>query len=168
MRVSAQWIPKGSRVLDIGCHQGEFFKFLENKIAPSIGIDPLLQTDVHLDQHHLLPWVFSDVLPFQAHSFDVISLLATIEHMDNQGTLAKESWRLLRPGGRVVITVPGEFVDNILDVMKRFGFVDGMSLDEHHGFKVDELPGFFNNEGFSLLTWKKFQLGLNNLFVFER
>ena len=41
MRVAARWVPEGSRVLDIGCHQGEFLEFLGGKIAPSAGLDPL-------------------------------------------------------------------------------------------------------------------------------
>ena len=167
MRVSARWIPTGSRVLDIGCHQGEFLLFLDDKIKSSVGIDPLLEPGTQIDQHHLLPWVFRDVLPFRHQSFDVISLLATIEHMDNQREFAIEARRLLRAGGRVIITVPSTLVDDILELLKFLRIVDGMSLEEHHGFNVDELPNIFIKEGFSLKVWKKFQLGLNNLFVFE-
>ena len=43
MRVAARWVPQGSRVLDIGCFQGEFLKMLGTKIAPSVGFDPLYQ-----------------------------------------------------------------------------------------------------------------------------
>jgi SAM-dependent methyltransferase len=168
MRISARWIPTGSRVLDIGCHQGEFLTYLGNKISPSVGIDPLLNSELPMKQHQLLPWVFRDVLPFKNQSFDVISLLATIEHLYNQEELAKESWRLLKPGGRVVITMPSQFVDKILEVFKFFRFVDGMSLEEHHGLDVKDLPVIFEQEGFILKEWRTFQLGMNNLIVFER
>jgi hypothetical protein len=40
-QLAKRWIPLGSRVLDIGCHQGEFLKMLGQKISPSVGIDPL-------------------------------------------------------------------------------------------------------------------------------
>jgi len=168
MRISARWILTGSRVLDIGCHQGEFLAFLGKKIIPSIGIDPLLDSAATINHHQLLPWVFRDVLPFKEQSFDVISLLAVVEHMDNHKEIAKESWRLLKPGGRVVITVPSSGVDDILEILIFLRFVDGMSLEEHHGFRVKELLGIFEKEGFFLKVWKKFQLGLNNLIVFER
>jgi len=46
--------------------------------------------------------------------------------------------------------------------------VDGMSLEEHHGFLPDELPDIFIPAGFSLRIKRKFQFGLNNLYVFER
>ena len=168
MRVAARWIMRGSRVLDIGCHQGEFFEFLGNRINPSIGIDPLLASSTRMIRHQLFPWIFHDILPFKNQSFDAITLLATIEHMNNKDAIVKESWRLLRPGGRVVITAPGSIVDDILSILKILRIVDGMSLDEHHGFNIKELPDTFKKEGFVLKAWQKFQLGLNNLFVFER
>jgi hypothetical protein len=53
-------------------------------------------------------------------------------------------------------------------MLLRLGVVDGMSLEEHHGFDVNEIPEIFENGGFVLMKWRKFQFGLNNLFVFER
>lgn len=168
MQVAARWIPRGSRVLDIGCHQGEFLKYLGQKIAPSAGLDPLYQGDGHFGDHILYPKEFNEGLPFKEGSFDTVTLLATIEHMHNKEAIAREARRLLRPGGLVIITVPSPFVDKILSILLIFRVVDGMSLEEHHGFSPDELPAIFVQEGFRLAKMQKFQLGLNNLFVFER
>lgn len=168
MRVAARWIPEGSRVLDIGCHQGEFLKMLGKKIAPSVGIDPLLQLGADSKGHQLISMEFQSALPFEDRSFDVIVLLASIEHMQQKSDVAKESGRLLRTGGRVVITVPSPFVDRILSLLLVFRIVDGMSLEEHHGFSPEDLPAIFIPEGFRVKRRRRFQLGLNNLYVFER
>jgi 2-polyprenyl-3-methyl-5-hydroxy-6-metoxy-1,4-benzoquinol methylase len=168
LHVAKDWIPQGSRVLDIGCHQGELFRLLGQKIAPSVGLDPLYKGPTEMNGHRYLPERFYVDLPFQDGSFDVIVLLATIEHMQHKDAVARESKRLLRQGGRVVITVPSLLVDKLLSVLLHMGFVDGMSLDEHHGFSPEELPAIFIPEGFKLKSKKKFQLGLNNLYVFER
>ncbi len=168
MQVAARWIPNGSRVLDIGCHQGEFLEMLGEKIAPSVGIDPLLQPGRDSKGHQLLSMEFQRGLPFEDGSFDVIVLLATIEHMQQKSDVARESGRLLRKGGRVVITVPSLLVDKILSLLLFFRIVDGMSLEEHHGFSPDDLPAIFLPEGFRLERVRRFQLGLNNLYVFER
>ncbi|MDI6768363.1 MAG: class I SAM-dependent methyltransferase [Anaerolineales bacterium] len=168
MHAAARWIPEDSRVLDIGCHQGELFKWLGDRITPSVGIDPLYKETTPPDRHQFFPWTFHGRLPFPESSFDVIALLATIEHMPDKSAVAKESWRLLRPGGRVVITFPSLLVDRIISVLASLHIVDGMSLEEHHGFSPNELPDIFEREGFGLKKWGKFQLGLNNLFVFER
>lgn len=168
LRVAKDWIPRGSRVLDIGCHQGELFTMLGQKIAPSVGFDPLYTGSAEVNGHRFFSQEFCEGLPFRDGSFDVIVLLATIEHMRQGAVVAKESKRLLRRGGLVVITVPSLMVDKILSVLLRIGIIDGMSLEEHHGFSPEDLPSIFISEGFKLKKNQKFQFGLNNLYVFER
>jgi 2-polyprenyl-3-methyl-5-hydroxy-6-metoxy-1,4-benzoquinol methylase len=168
LQIARRWIPPGSRVLDIGCHQGELFRMLEQRIGPSVGLDPLYKRKAGPERHLFFPQEFHEGLPFRNGSFDVVVLLATIEHMQEKSAVAREASRLLSPGGLVVITVPSLFVDKILSVLLRIGIVDGMSLEEHHGFSPDELPGIFGPEGFKLKRKQKFQIGLNNLYVFER
>ena len=78
--------------------------------------------------------------------------------------------RFLKPGGRLIITVPAAAVDHILAVLKFLRLIDGMSLEEHHGYDVRQTPEIFSVGSTSelLCAQKRFQLGLNNLFVFER
>jgi len=168
MRIAAHWIPKGSRILDIGCHKGEFLLWLGEKISPSVGFDPLYKEKTIPGEHQFFNQNFQEGLHFDEDSFDAIILLATIEHIQDKSIIARESARLLHPGGRVIITVPSPFVDKILDILLWLRIVDGMSLEEHHGFLPEELPDIFIPKGFRLRNNQKFQFGLNNLYVFER
>ena len=168
MQVAARWIPVGSRVFDIGCHQGEFLFWLGEKITSSVGLDPLYKEKTDPKNHQFYAQKFQGGLPFRDHSFDVVSLLATIEHIEGKSVIAQESARLLRSGGRVVITVPSVIVDKILNVLIFLKILDGMSLQEHHGFMPGHLPGIFIPHGFRLRKKQVFQFGLNNLYVFER
>lgn len=168
LQLAKGWVPSGSRVLDIGCHQGEFLKMLGQKISASVGIDPLYCGDVTSYGHQFLSQEFHEHLPFEDASFDVVVLLATIEHMQQKAAIAREAKRLLRKGGLVIITIPSLFVDRILSFLLLIGIVDGMSLGEHHGFSPDDLPTIFTSNGFGLKRKQKFQFGLNNLYVFER
>jgi hypothetical protein len=43
-----------------------------------------------------------------------------------------------------------------------------MSMHEHYGFVPAHTLRVFAEPDFRLLTHRKFQFGLNNLFVFER
>ena len=102
--------------------------------------------------------------------FDVITLLAVLEHIPeaHQSRFAEQIAGHLAKGGHLVITVPSPRVDAILDRMRALKLIDGMALEQHYGFHADSTPDLFRAAGLQLTTWKRFQLGLNNLFVFEK
>ena len=167
IRVAESWVPDGSRVLDIGCYQGEFLQHMGDRIIDSFGIDPLAP-EIKTDHYALLKDTFSPPTDFLSDSFDAIVILATLEHMSEPDRIAMECARILRPVGRVIITVPSPLVDQIVDVLVRIRVLDGMSMEEHHGFLPSELPQAFCKASMSLIIRRRFQLGLNNLFVFEK
>jgi len=45
-------------------------------------------------------------LPFAENSFDWIIMVDALHHVCDQAATAREMWRLLRPGGRIVIEEP--------------------------------------------------------------
>ncbi len=168
MKIAARWIPPGSRVLDIGCHQGELFYWLGEAISSSVGFDPLYAKKSNSIKHQFFAEYFQSGLTFANQSFDVVTILATIEHIHEKSMIAQEAARLLHSGGRVIVTAPSPLVDKILDILLFLHIIDGMSLEDHHGFLPAELPAIFIPTGFSLRIIQKFQFGLNNLYVFER
>ena len=167
VRKARRWIPAGARVLDIGCHQGELLRGLGDQIGPSVGYDPLARACAE-PNFRLVPKLFPLPSPYEDASFDVVVMLATLEHIHDKEPFAREFFRILRPGGRVIITVPSHWVDGIIHTLCRLGLADGMSLDEHHGFDPRTTPDIFGQGGFTLERWRRFQLGLNNLFVFRK
>lgn len=166
-RKATPWIPHGARVLDVGCHQGEFLHRLGDRIGPSVGLDPLAQPESK-DRYRLLAEPLHEPSGFDAGSFDVVVMLATLEHIRDKEPLARECRRLLRLGGRVIVTVPAPLVDRIVDLLRFLRLADGMSLEEHHGFDPTTTPEVFARHGFELEHVSRFQLGLNYLFVFRK
>lgn len=163
------YIKPGARVLDIGSADGALFEQTP-KLAPDcVGIDPTLKAAVRTDKFVLIPGFFPKDMP-QVDAFDVITMLAVLEHFPEKefAAVAEGCARFLAPQGLLLITVPSPAVDTILKWLKTFGLVDGMSLEEHHGYEVGQTTKIFPAPGFQLVTQKKFQLGLNNLFVFRR
>ncbi len=59
----------------------------------------------------------NDVLPFRDKSFDYIACIEGIEHVESTHHVVKELARILRPGGKIVLTTP-----NILNISSRFRF----------------------------------------------
>ncbi|MCD2260103.1 class I SAM-dependent methyltransferase [Psychroserpens luteolus] len=170
IKQGSHYIRSNDKVLDIGCFDGHLFQSLKNKpIQPSIGLDPLLTDTIKQGKHTLIPGKFPEAIP-EDTQFDCIVMLAVLEHIPReQQLLFNEDFnKLLKPLGRVIITVPSPLVDHILTILTTLKLVDGMSLDEHYGFKTKEVYTLLDKQQFKLLTHKKFQLGLNNLFVFEK
>jgi 2-polyprenyl-3-methyl-5-hydroxy-6-metoxy-1,4-benzoquinol methylase len=168
-RKVAPFLRSSARVLDIGSADGALFRRYPG-VRAFVGVDPDADGTRRLAPNaQLLRGVFPDVLQ-DDEPFDVISLLAVLEHVPptEQPRLAAECARRLTPGGVVVVTVPSPVVDTILALLKRLHLIDGMSVEQHYGFDAHRTVDLFTSPGLSLIKAKRFQLGVNNLFVFEK
>lgn len=170
IRKAARYIPRNSRLLDIGTADGALFRAISG-LNESVGIDMDIVSEDLPKQAHLtfFQGKFPDALPSPC-TFDAITMLATLEHIPSSelGPLAANCSQYLRVGGRLIITVPSPFVDEILAVLQRLHLIHGMAVEQHYGFDVRTTPSIFTPHSFKLIVHHRFQLGLNNLFVFER
>lgn len=48
-------------------------------------------------------------VPYRDESFDAVYSMGTIEHFDESEQAVREMWRVLKPGGRLVLGVPNRF-----------------------------------------------------------
>lgn len=165
---AAAWLPGTPRLLDVGCADGALFRQLG--IRSGLGIDPLLREPSAIGDVRLVPGEFPSGLPSDCGEFDVITMLAVLEHVapPRQSALAQACQGLLRKGGLLILTVPSPAVDRILAWLRRLRLAHGMSLEEHYGFRPEATVSLFQSAGFRLRHHGRFQLGLNHLFVFER
>ena len=165
--VAASWIPAGAQVLDVGCADGALFTVLRGRIAGGVGIDPDAPASARAGVR-MVRGRFPDDAPDQR--FDAITMLAVVEHLavSSYAGVGAAAARRLAPGGRLIVTVPEPAVDRIVELLQRLRLAEGMSLHEHHGFRTAATRAIFEPAGFTLLTHRRFQLGLNNVFVFER
>jgi SAM-dependent methyltransferase len=164
--VALREVPAGARLLDIGCHDA---LLLERAPRPArrVGVDPLIEPR-SADGIELVRAALPGPLPFADASFDCVTLLAVLEHLADPAACARELSRVLAPGGRAVLTVPSALVDHILDVLRALRILHGMQMEEHHGYDVARTPVVFAQAGFDARVHRRFELGLNHLFVFEK
>ncbi len=170
-RMVARHIPAGARVLDIGCADGRLFELLGGRISYGVGIDSELQTPVTTSKYVLLPGEFpKDLPPAERRPYSVITALAVLEHIPPAASaeFARCCADYLEPNGLVILTVPSPAVDRILSALLAVRLIDGMSLEQHHGFEVSDAVPLFESVGLKLVRHSSFQLGLNNLFVFSK
>lgn len=167
IRKAHAWVRDGDRLLDLGCFDRTLLERVGGRVTRAVGIDPLA-TPYSNGKVEIVKGMIPGSHPFAAGEFDSITMLAVLEHIQEKDALAGECARLLSEKGRVIITVPRPAVDKILAVLSALRLIDGMSLEEHHGFDIEETPAIFRRSGFTLLKRAGFQLGLNQLFVFEK
>ena len=168
IKKASAFINPDAVLLDVGSSDGVLFEKLKGKIGFSYGIDPTLHQTIQNKHYQLIKGDFPEDLPSHI-SADTITLLAVLEHIPKhvQQEFANHIHKTLKPKGRLIITVPSDKVDYILKILLKLRLIEGMSLEEHYGFKAKDTLTLFS-KGFKLIAHKKFQFGLNNLFVFEK
>jgi ubiquinone/menaquinone biosynthesis C-methylase UbiE len=103
--VLARFVPgnRGSRdrlrVIDIGCGFGANIPVLES-IGTVVGVDVSLDALRAIRNRPTLGLVqaAATALPFRAETFDVLALLAVVEHVDQDDQALAESYRVARRG----------------------------------------------------------------------
>jgi len=99
--------PNGQkRVLDIGCGAGNMFHHLA-RYGSVVGVDnnprPLT---VARDRGYDVREGRAEDLPVEDGAFDLVALLDTVEHCDDEMAVFEECYRVCAPGGHLVVTVP--------------------------------------------------------------
>lgn len=105
--LAERWRPS-LRVLEVGSGAGGVTEFLEH---PVTGVDPAFERTAE----RTTPWLErlagrADALPVADGSFDAVLCLEVLEHLqesDREPAL-REMVRVLRPGGRLIVTFPAD------------------------------------------------------------
>jgi len=100
---------RGMRVLDLGCGNGCYTQELARRAASVCGIDihmPHLQSF-----REQIPRVQAsgEHLPFASESFDAVTMIEVLEHTHCDTKVLAECFRVLKPGGLLVLFVPNKF-----------------------------------------------------------
>jgi SAM-dependent methyltransferase len=159
-RLAAAWPHLRGRVLDVGAGTNTLARLYGNAVG----------VDVH-------DWgggaeVIDNAarLPFADGSFDTVTFIACLNHIPNRGDALIEARRLLRPGGRVIVTM----INPILgDVGHRIWWDSedkhrgGMGPGEVGGMWTSEIVRLCQAAGLRLARHDRFVYWMNHLYVFE-
>lgn len=106
-------------ILEIGCGRGGFSNYIANtyskvkKIFSSdFSIEALRIANEKFGSHNgLIQWQQEDImsLSYQNDSFDIVISCETIEHVPNTHKAIHELYRVLKPGGTLLLTCPNYF-----------------------------------------------------------
>lgn len=102
---------QGRKVLDVGCHMGFFSRILAENDKEVVAVDILgasIDIAKAFNQIDGVQYKKGDLfeLKFADNEFDVIVFLETIEHLNEPTLFLKEFFRILRPGGCLIVSTP--------------------------------------------------------------
>lgn len=166
-RAAAPHIRFQSRVCDIGCGAGApFLHHVESRLISGVGLDEYAGESSR-EKISVVQANITARLPLESGQFDHVTMLAVLEHLEEPKKVLAEAFRLLRPGGSLIMTWPSSLVDPILEVLTRIGLVnDELGFDQHQPrIPVAKLREMLQEMGFSRIENGTFELGVNNWLV---
>ncbi len=97
-----------ARLLDVGCGTGRVSRRLEASARRIVLADPSLKMLRHARQGHRFGRVgaTAEHLPFPEGCFDCVLMVDALHHVRHQGQSLEQMWRLVSPGGRLLVEEP--------------------------------------------------------------
>jgi ubiquinone/menaquinone biosynthesis C-methylase UbiE len=105
-------LPKGARILDAGCGPGHLLRALAERGFDAWGLDAsgaMVAASRERLEKAGMPSVGRvlmggiEELPFADVSFDLVCSAGVIEYLAGDGPVLAEFWRILKPGGRLLL-----------------------------------------------------------------
>ncbi len=143
-----KYIEPGNRILDIGCGDGYFL--LRSKCKERYGIDKILGDKM------IMPLGFPD------NYFNYVTMLAVIEHIEEPEPLLKDIYRMLKPGGKLIITTPVKNAELFIRL-----YVKNISKEHHLYYNTKKIKNLMGDY-FYLSGKHRFLFGLNQVFCFGK
>ena len=148
------------RILDIGCGSYPYFlahtSFEEKFAIDKIPLPQQTAADLKIESF-TLDLEQEPKLPFEDNFFESVTLLAVVEHLDPSlmAMLFKEIYRVLKPGGMVILTTPAAWSDGLLKFMARISLVSAEEIHEHaYAYTLPLLGWYFGQAGFEMTKTK--------------
>lgn len=164
---------KAGKLLDIGCDQGYIIPYLPEGIE-YFGIERnetlFNKARTRYPQHSFfhMDVTADSTIKIKPTDFDTILMIAVIEHMDKPMDVLDKLRSMLNKKGRIVITSPSRKSHKLLVMLSHLGLAR-KDKHEHQSYVNNKtMSRLFVPGKFKLILHKRFQFGLNQLWVLER
>jgi ubiquinone/menaquinone biosynthesis C-methylase UbiE len=155
------------RLLDIGCGWDyRLLKTVEPFIGSGVGID-FKVPEMESTKIKTVRMQMTDSLPFESESFDIVTMLAVLEHLSDPLRMVSETERVLKKGGRLVLTVPSKIAKPVLEFMAfSLKIVNANEIRDHKKYyNFEDIRSLVNRTGLIVEEHRYFQMGMNNYCV---
>ena len=150
--------PTDGVVLDVGCGGALFGRLLSDRGYRVLGLDYSHQAARVAWRDNGVPVVASvfSAAPFPENSFAAVTMFHVLEHLYDPGSYLETAWRLLRPGGRLILQVPNAASWQFLLFGERW---NGLDMPRHLiNFRASDLNSMVAQKRFEVVRTKYFSL----------
>ena len=167
-------------ILDVGCGQDVLFhKFLEYHFSNDIdrftyvGLDPLIDKFKVADGIEVVTTQYEKYLRDTTDRYDLITIFAVLEHVDDPTDLMVVLSRFLRNGGYLIGTTPTKPAKPVLEFLSyKLGYIAEREIDEHKNyFDRQSILIIFAKvvkQGRFYTFHRYFEVILNNFFLVKK
>ncbi|WP_394960151.1 class I SAM-dependent methyltransferase [uncultured Helicobacter sp.] len=110
-------------------------------------------------------------LPFENESFEIVTMLAVIEHLHAPIAMLQEIERVLVPNGILLLTAPSHAAKPVLEFLSyRLRLIDEREIRDHKRYynKRDFIQSLAQVPRLKLITHRYFQCGMNNFLKAQK
>ena len=130
------------KLLDLGCGTGKMLKLLR-QFGNTTGVDSSPKAIAYCKEKGAGKVILGEAtkLPFRKESFDVVTAMELVEHIEDDAGALREWFRVLKPGGVLFLTAPAYMwmwgsADKFAHHKRRYTAGQLVELLERNGFKV--------------------------------
>ncbi len=168
----SRFIPNNAILLDVGCGDPPLFLLrIKDKIKTGFGIDKDVEPKP-INQRLELKKVDLDqkiFIPFPDNFFDIVTMIAVIEHLQEPIKVLRETKRVLKNEGKLILTTPPPLAKPILEMLSLLRLISQKSIKEHkHYFSKKDLSEMSKKLDFQKVLYQPFELGLNQLLIIKK
>ena len=169
LKRAAQFVKPGDSVLDLACNEGALLEYLPADLTYT-GID-ISEKAIERARTHYPQRTFqvADLTKPNREAlgttqFDVIVMLAFLEHVKNPGDLLLRYLTHLKPGGIIVVTTPAPRGRYIHNWGAKLGLFSKSAAEEHEKFLDRQtLIDIAGEANLNMRLYRRFLFGFNQL-----
>lgn len=173
---------KDSKLLEVGCSKGIFLHLADKKGFNVTGLDTSQYAIDFIKKNFKFKALHSEVSDagFQDDQFDIIVMIDVIEHLEDPGEMLFDLYRVLKPGGIIIIDTPNE--TSLINRISFFSYFASLKLFKflvRSNHDIEHLSYFsplgirilLEKYSFKILRYKYFNIdpsimGLNRYIIF--
>ena len=182
-KIKLKYQLKNKKIIELGCGLGENLKIfsMDNEVLGVEGLEDAVSLADQQGIRVLQANLDEDSIPLENESSDVVLCMDILEHLNHPELCIKDTWRILRENGFLIINVPNHFsFSGRLRILFGSGidsqgyFPDNDDWDNPHirFFRHRSIKALVEKNGFQLVEDYSSQLpaipGLNWLSVIKK